>query len=74
MAGSGIQERKAVGLRGGSGPIAAVIEKDVRSLLRTLPLLYAIGAPLLLVLVFSGVFIKNGAAQGRCFRWRCRFA
>jgi ABC-2 type transport system permease protein len=36
------------------------MEKDVRSLMRTLPLLYAIGAPLLLVLVFSGVFIKNG--------------
>ena len=27
---------------------------------RTLPLLYAIGAPLLLVLVFAGVFIRNG--------------
>jgi ABC-2 type transport system permease protein len=48
----------------GSGPIAAVIEKDVRSLLRTLPLLYAIGAPLLLVLVFSGVFIHNGGGSG----------
>ncbi|MGO9339700.1 MAG: hypothetical protein ACLPY1_19545 [Terracidiphilus sp.] len=52
---------------GGSGPIAAVMEKDVRSLMRTLPLLYAIGAPLLLVLVFSGVFIKNGGAQASMF-------
>jgi ABC-2 type transport system permease protein len=52
---------------GDSGPIAAVIEKDVRSLLRTLPLLYAIGAPLLLVLVFSGVFIKNGGMQAPVF-------
>jgi len=51
----------------GSGPIAAVIEKDVRSLMRTLPLLYAIGAPLLLVLVFSGVFIKNGPVQTPVF-------
>jgi ABC-2 type transport system permease protein len=55
------------GMVGGSGPIAAVMEKDVRSLLRTLPLLYAIGAPLLLVLVFSGVFIKNGGPQGPVF-------
>ena len=53
--------------RGTSGPIAAIIEKDLRSLMRTLPLLYAIGAPLLLVLVFSGVFIKNGAPEGSMF-------
>jgi ABC-2 type transport system permease protein len=55
------------GTLGGSGPIAAVMEKDVRSLMRTLPLLYAIGAPLLLVLVFSGVFIKNGGVQASMF-------
>jgi ABC-2 type transport system permease protein len=52
---------------GGSGPIAAVIEKEARSLSRTLPLLYAIGAPLLLVVVFSSVFIRNGGAQGTVF-------
>jgi len=59
-AAAGYEEKAAGRSLVGSGPIAAVIEKDVRSLLRTLPLLYAIGAPLLLVLVFSGVFIKNG--------------
>jgi ABC-2 type transport system permease protein len=59
--------RAAGGMVTGSGPIAAVMEKDVRCLLRTLPLLYAIGAPLLLVLVFSGIFIKNGAMQGPIF-------
>jgi ABC-2 type transport system permease protein len=53
--------------RGISGPVAAIIEKDLRSLMRTLPLLYAIGAPLLLVLVFSGVFIKNGAPEASMF-------
>jgi ABC-2 type transport system permease protein len=52
---------------GGSGPIAAVIEKEARSMLRTLPLLYAIGAPLLLVLVFSSVFIRNGGMQAPVF-------
>jgi ABC-2 type transport system permease protein len=59
--------RRLGGIAGGSGPIAAVMEKDVRSLMRTLPLLYAIGAPLVLVLVFSGVFIKNGGAQTSMF-------
>jgi len=54
-------------IRGVSGPMAAIIEKDIRSLMRTLPLLYAIGAPLLLVLVFSGVFIKNGAPEANMF-------
>jgi ABC-2 type transport system permease protein len=43
------------------------MEKELRTLLRTLPLLYAIGAPLVLVLVFSGVFIRNGAPQGHVF-------
>jgi ABC-2 type transport system permease protein len=52
---------------GSSGPMAAVIEKDLRALIRTLPLLYAIGAPLLLVLVFSTIFIKNGAVQSPVF-------
>ncbi len=51
------------GLLDGSGPIAAVMEKELRTLLRTLPLLYAIGAPLLLVLVFSGIFIRDGVGQ-----------
>jgi ABC-2 type transport system permease protein len=59
--------RAAGGMVSGSGPITAVMEKDVRSLMRTLPLLYAIGAPLLLVLVFSGVFIKNGGVQTPVF-------
>jgi ABC-2 type transport system permease protein len=53
-------DRGGGGIFSGSGPIAAVIEKEARSLFRTLPLLYAIGAPLLLVVVFSSVFIRNG--------------
>jgi ABC-2 type transport system permease protein len=57
----------ATRMPGGSGPVAAVIEKDVRALIRTLPLLWAIAAPLLMVLVFSGVFIRNGGGQGMVF-------
>jgi ABC-2 type transport system permease protein len=36
------------------------MEKELRTLFRTLPLLYSVGAPLLLVLIFSGVFIRSG--------------
>jgi ABC-2 type transport system permease protein len=54
-------ERRSAGWFAGSGPIAAIVEKELRAMLRTMPLLYAVGAPLLLVLVFSGVFVRNGA-------------
>jgi ABC-2 type transport system permease protein len=47
------------GKTGLSGPTMAVIEKEIRSLLRTLPLLYAVGAPLILVLVVSGSFFRG---------------
>lgn len=60
-------DRGEAGVLRGSRPIGAIIEKDVRALFRTLPLLYAIGAPLLLVLVFSGVFIRNGGMHGTAF-------
>jgi len=48
--------REGAWLQGGSGPIAAILEKELRTLVRTLPLIYAIGAPLVLVVVFSGAF------------------
>lgn len=60
---------EAAWFTGGSGPIAAVMEKELRSLLRTLPLLYSIGAPLLLVLVFSGAFFRGNGPQGPMFRF-----
>jgi ABC-2 type transport system permease protein len=49
------------------GPIAAVVEKEVRTLLRTLPLIYALGAPLLLVIVFSTVFARGSGHDGQVF-------
>ena len=45
----------------GSGPISALLEKDLRNLLRTLPLLWALGIPVLMVLIVASVF-RNGAA------------
>jgi ABC-2 type transport system permease protein len=38
--------------------VAAIVEKEFRALLRTMPLLYAVGAPILLMLVFSGAFLQ----------------
>jgi ABC-2 type transport system permease protein len=52
----------------GSGPIAAVIEKELRTIPRSMPLLFAMGAPLLTVLVISTLF-KNGAMGGRPFQF-----
>ena len=48
----------------GSGPIAAVMEKELRTLLRALPLLYGLGAPLLMVFVLSGLFHKSTSIGG----------
>jgi len=41
---------------GGSGPFAAIVEKELKSLLRSVPLLWAVSVPLLFVLVIAGVF------------------
>jgi ABC-2 type transport system permease protein len=60
------QKRESGWLLDGSGPIAAVMEKELRTLLRTLPLLYAVGAPLVLMVVFASVFVKTGS-QGHAF-------
>lgn len=39
-----------------SGPVAAVLEKDLRYLLRSGPMLYALAAPLVMVFLFGGAF------------------
>ncbi|MFP5208524.1 MAG: hypothetical protein ACLGRW_04455 [Acidobacteriota bacterium] len=53
---------------GGSGPISAIIEKDLRTIMRSLPLLYMIGAPLLMVIVLASL-IHNGHAS-----WQAQMA
>ena len=50
----------------GAGPVAAVMEKELRVIPRSLPLLFAIGAPLLTVLVISTIF-RNTASGARPF-------
>ena len=52
----------------GSGPVAAVMEKELRTIPRSMPLLFAIGAPLLTVLVISTV-LRNSTTGGRPFQF-----
>ncbi len=44
---------------GGSGPFVAILEKEIRSLSRTMPLLWAICIPALIVPFIAGVFPKS---------------
>jgi ABC-2 type transport system permease protein len=50
----------------GSGPVAAIFEKELHTLMRSMPLLFAIAAPLFMVFVFGGIF-RNGATPGHPF-------
>jgi ABC-2 type transport system permease protein len=52
---------------GGSGPFAAIVEKELRSLMRTLPLLWAVCVPLLFVLVIAGMFHPSAASDMTSF-------
>ncbi len=60
-------ERDSKWLIDGSGPIAAVMEKELRIIPRSMPLLFAIGAPLLTVLVIGTVLRNTASASGRPF-------
>jgi len=59
--------RETSGWPGGSGPVAAVIEKELRALLRTLPLLWAVGVPVLMVFILAGIFHNSSSAGGNFF-------
>jgi ABC-2 type transport system permease protein len=50
-----------------AGSVAAILEKEFRALLRTMPLLYSIGAPVLLMAVFSGAFLQGHGPVGHIF-------
>jgi ABC-2 type transport system permease protein len=61
--------REGRGFLVGSGPIAAVVEKEVRSLVRTLPLLWALGVPVLMVLILGGIFRNGPSGAASPFRF-----
>ncbi len=52
---------------GGSHPVAAIVEKELRSLMRTVPLLWGISLPLLFVLVIAGMFQHNSSTGTKSF-------
>ncbi len=52
---------------GGSGPFVAILEKEVRSLSRTVPLLWALCIPALIVPVIAGVFHHSTSGTTNSF-------
>ena len=46
---------------GGSGPIGAIIEKDLHTVMRSLPLIYALAAPLVMVIILAS--LMHGSAH-----------
>lgn len=61
--GRGHSQKRGHALLDFSGPVAAVFEKDLRYLLRSGPMLYALAAPLVMVFLFSSTY-RNGAFSG----------
>jgi ABC-2 type transport system permease protein len=57
-----VDKRDRGWLPNAAGPVAAVIEKELRSLLRTMPVLYALGMPVVMVFFFSAMF-HNGTSR-----------
>ena len=60
-------ERDRKWLIDGSGPIAAVMEKELRTIPRSMPLLFAMGGPLLTVLIIATMFRNTAPTSGRPF-------
>lgn len=61
------ERRRGEWLIDGSGPMAAVMEKELRTLLRAMPLMYQLGAPLLMVFVFTAMARNNTKAPNLHF-------
>ena len=52
---------------GGSRPFAAIVEKELRSLMRTVPLLWGVSVPVLIVLVIAGMFHHSPSGDTKSF-------
>jgi ABC-2 type transport system permease protein len=52
---------------GGSNPLIPLMEKEARALRRTLPLLWALGAPIFMILLMASLFRGNPAGMGGSF-------
>jgi len=61
--------RESGRLIGGAGPISAVIEKDLRTLTRSMPQLYAVCVPMLMVFIIGSVFRNGFTGTGHPFQF-----
>ena len=52
---------------GGSSVFAAIVEKELRSLMRTVPVLWAVSVPLVFVVVIAGVFHHSASREANSF-------
>jgi len=59
-------ERASGWLPASTGPVGAVMEKEARSLMRSVSQLYVLGAPLMMVFIFGSMFRSN-AGIGHSF-------
>ena len=48
---------------GGNGPVTALVEKELRTLFRSMPQLYAVGVPVVMVIVLGAVFRSSAGAN-----------
>jgi len=62
-----VTQRENKWLLDGSGPIAAVMEKELRTVPRSMPLLFAMGGPLLTVLIIGTVLRNATNSSGHQF-------
>ena len=61
--------REGEWLLNGAGPLSAVLEKEVRALLRSMPQLYAMGVPVVMVFVIGSLFRNGGSVMGHSFQF-----
>jgi ABC-2 type transport system permease protein len=55
-------------LLNGAGPLSAVLVKELRTLFRSMPQLYALGVPVVMVFVIGSLFRNGGSAMGHSFQ------
>jgi len=55
-------------LIGGAGPLSAQIEKELRTLMRSMPQLYSVCVPMLMVFVIASLFRQGAGSMQHAFR------
>jgi ABC-2 type transport system permease protein len=60
-----VERGRRAWLLDGSGPMAAVWEKELRTLMRSIPLLYQVGSPIIVVFVLASVNRNHSMSSSR---------